>query len=273
MEIPSLSHRLRHPPAVFITGTSCQKKKKSFISQCGLFYGLLLELLRVQVFSGSACSRRAKSFFFFQADFQILLGFPPYLPIQRLSYVPAVRAAVCQTLSRSHAASLPYHTAMWVVSPLLNRFLVLLVPPLWPGDCFSKNAGPHTAELWTMNRFVVIKPWTKNKLQIIFLSPRDRGVKALEMQDSVEAIHGQKKHHSCYIHYIKSPFSSTNLSLLLPQNTPHTFNLFPFSLWHELLVQDRNVHGNNHQPCKNSRGRMKERKIGTTMCYLSLYAS
>lgn len=139
MEIPSLSHRLRHPLAVFhhwyLTSKKKEKKEKTFIPQCGLFYALLFELF-------VTCA----VFFWFsmqpegqelpptphppQGDFKIILGFPPCLPIQRLNYVPAVRAAMCQTLSRSHAASLPYHTAMWVVSPLLNKFLVLLVPAL-----------------------------------------------------------------------------------------------------------------------------------------------
>lgn len=65
---------------------------------------------------------------------------------------------------------------------------------------------------------------------IIFLSPRDRGKKALQMQESAEAMHRQKKDHSCYVHYIKSPLSHTNVSFLLPQDAPHTFKLFPFSL-------------------------------------------
>lgn len=102
---------------------------------------------------------------------------------------------------------------------------------------FQKNAGPNTAEVWTMNGLQML-PWIKNKLQIIFLSPRDRDVKALKMQDSIEAIHRQKKDHGCYVLYIKSPFSHTNPSFLLSQAAPHTFKLLPFSLWHEPPDQD-----------------------------------
>lgn len=169
-------------------------------------------MLRVQVFSSSVCSQRAKGLLFFQAGFKTILGFPR-LPIQWLNYVPVVRAAVCLKLSLSHAASLPYHTATWVVS---HRFLVLLVLAPWPGDCLSKNAGPHTAECWTGLRCyheqvhgMSHEPRTSfrssfwDHLQIIFLSPRDRSVKASEMQDSAEAVHAQKKDHRCYIHYIK----------------------------------------------------------------------
>lgn len=180
-----------------------KKEKKTFISQCGLFYALLFELfVTCAVFFWFSMQPEGQELFFFffspQGDFKILLGFPLCVPIQRLNYVPAVRAAMCQTLSRSHAASLPYHTALWVVPPLLNEFLVLLVLALWPGDCLSKNAGPHIAEVQAMNRLQMLpwtgswyEPWTKNMLQIIFLSPRDRGVKPLEMQDSTEA----KKEH------------------------------------------------------------------------------
>lgn len=125
VEIPSLCHRLRHPLAVFITATSHQET--SFIWYCGLFYGLVLELLRVQVFSGAARGPRAALCIFFKGYFKIL-GFPPLLPILQLNSLPVVRAAMHHKLSCSLAANLSHHKGTELVSTFLYRLQVLLVP-------------------------------------------------------------------------------------------------------------------------------------------------
>lgn len=174
-----------------------KKKKKTHLAVWPLLW-LVIWTVTCAVFSGSACSQKAKSFIFFfpKEIFKFFWVFPPASPPS--DWIMYLQSELpCARRSRSHAASLPYHTAMWVVSPLLNKFLLLLVPAPWPGHCLSKNAGPHIAEVQTMNRVQMLpwtgswyEPWTKNILQIIFLSPRDRGVKALEMQDSIEAIYG-----------------------------------------------------------------------------------
>lgn len=81
VEIPSLSQWLRHPLAVFITGTSRQKKKKSRSSQNGLFYGLLLKLLHVHFFFLVQCAAIGpKGLFPFKQSIKFFWVFPLVSP-------------------------------------------------------------------------------------------------------------------------------------------------------------------------------------------------
>lgn len=79
VEIPSLGHSLRHPLAVFITGTSRQKKKN--LSSQSLFYGLLLELLHIQFFFWFSVQPEGQEVLFpFNQIVKFFWVFPPVSP-------------------------------------------------------------------------------------------------------------------------------------------------------------------------------------------------
>lgn len=103
-------------------------------------------------FSGSVCRGPRGSFLFpFKQIFKFFWVFPLSLPIQKLNYVPVVRAAMCQTLSCSHKASLPpSHSQVGrVTSP--EQISGAACPLSETRDCLLKNARPQSAEIQTMN--------------------------------------------------------------------------------------------------------------------------
>lgn len=103
------------------------------------------------------------------------------------------------------------------------------------------------------------EPGAKNKLRIIFPSHKDGGA---------EQWSNAQRQTSAAMFTTSNHPSPTQISLL-PQDAPYIIKLFPSSLWHNPLVQERDLHGNNHQPCKRLKGKNEGEKSSKD---LSLHA-
>lgn len=162
------------------------ERKKSFISQSGLFYCLLLELLHVQLFFWFSVQPQGQEVFFvLLSSFLNSSGFSPQSPHPETElctcgqscHVPDIILQSCGQSASSHGHVGCATSPEWI-SGAAHPLSVTR-------DCLLKNAGPHAAEAQTMNGLQIIS--LRSYSDHIFLSPRDRGVKALEMQGSAEA--------------------------------------------------------------------------------------
>lgn len=115
--------------------------------------------MRAGFFLVQHAARGPRAFFCFCFSCRFFWVFPPVSPP---SDCTCVRPAVGQTLSCSHVASLPYHTAMCVVSPPPEQVPGAACPPSVTGGLlfqkcrttYSRGMNHEQASGITMNRLV-----------------------------------------------------------------------------------------------------------------------